>query len=481
MPPLDPTLCYRAVQSRDARFDGRFFTAVHTTGIYCRPICPARTPKFGNVSFYACAAAAEEAGFRACLRCRPEAAPGSAAWVGTCAVVARALRLIERGALNEDGIEALAAQVGLSDRHLRRLFERHLGASPVRIARQHRLSMAKKLLEETELPMGQLAFAAGFSSVRRFNAEIKNSFGASPAQLRKKKRTSGFSLRLPYQAPLDWPRLVAFLAPRMLRGVESIDLQSYRRHLPKGQLIVRPAQGCLRMELQGEPLGEGSGGGLLDLIFRVRALFDLGASPAVIAAHFAEDPLLGTRVQAAPGLRVPGAFDGFEVAVRALLGQQVSVAAASTVAGRLVERLGERACSDGRLFPRPERIARARVSTLCALGLPGARARALRELAGAVGQGLDLRPHADPARAREALLKISGIGAWTASYVSMRVFSEPDAFLSTDLVLRKKTELNARELSLRAEAWRPWRSYAAMYLWSVTDDDPSDSNFIPGR
>jgi AraC family transcriptional regulator of adaptative response / DNA-3-methyladenine glycosylase II len=477
---LDPAACYRAARARDARFDGRFFVAVRSTGIYCRPICPAPTPRRENCLFVPCAAAAQEAGFRPCLRCRPESAPGTPAWQGSGATVSRALRLIEAGALDDAGVDALAARLGVGDRHLRRLFALHLGASPHAVAATRRAHFAKQLIDQTSLPMAEVAFAAGFASVRRFNDAIRVAFRRPPRALRGAARRgrsepgAPLELRLAYRPPYAWDDLLAFLAARAIPGVECVAQGVYRRSFRQGHAVgwleVGPVAGAhqlyARIQAQGAPR-------LIDLAPRLRELFDLGAAPDRIADGLGEDPLLGRALRAAPGVRVPGALDGFELALRAILGQQVSVAAATRLAGRLVAQVGARlpdACLPAERggypsheFPSAERVAEADVA---AIGLPSARAQAIRALARAVADGqLRLEPGADPEATHEVLLALPGVGEWTAAYIAMRALRQPDAFPSGDLGLRRALGVDARELARRAEAWRPWRAYAAMLLW----------------
>jgi AraC family transcriptional regulator of adaptative response / DNA-3-methyladenine glycosylase II len=478
---LDASVCYRALRARDARFDGRFFTAVRTTGIYCRPVCPAPCPRLENCTFVPCAAAAQEAGYRPCLRCRPEAAPGTPAWLGSSATVMRALRLIEAGALDDAGVDALAARLGVGDRHLRRLFAQHLGASPHAVANTRRVLFAKQLIDQTPLPMAQIAFAAGFASVRRFNDAIRGAYQRPPRALRRSAQTgrgaagSALELRLAYRPPFAWDDLLAFLALRAIPGVECVADGVYRRAYRQGDAVgwleVGPIEGTHQLGVRIHP---GAGAlRLIDLGTRLRALFDLGAAPDVIAAQLGEDPLLRRALLACPGVRVPGALDGFELAVRAILGQQVTVAGATRLAGRLVAEFGRKlpeAClpSDGRAapsheFPSAETLCDADVARI---GMPAARADAIRALARAVaGGGLGLEPDADPEQTREALLSLTGVGPWTASYVAMRALREPDAFPAGDLGLRRALALDERALGRRAERWRPWRAYAAMLLW----------------
>jgi AraC family transcriptional regulator of adaptative response / DNA-3-methyladenine glycosylase II len=479
---LDDELCYRALVSRDARFDGRFFVAVRTTGVYCRPICPARTPKAENVRFFACAAAAQAAGFRPCLRCRPEAAPGTPAWLGTSASVSRALRLISQDTALESGVGGLAARLGMGERQLRRLFAKHLGASPAAVARTERLHLAMRLIDQTDLPMTEIAAGAGFASLRRFNAAIRAAWGRPPTALRRRRpqaeRRSGESfltLRLAFRPPFDWPFVVAYLRPRLTPGVECVDLESYRRTVRFDGVVssvtVRPSPGesVLRLEIPTELAKAAARAACL-----TRRVFDLGAVPSEIAAHLRRDPLLCARVDRRPGLRVPGAWDGFELAVRAVLGQQVSVRAATTLAGRMVAAFGERltgGAGDGltHAFPSPQTLAEADVARI---GLPRARAETIRALARAVTDGrLDLEPGAGLESAVAELTQIAGVGEWTAHYVAMRALGEPDAFPDDDLWLRRalagpSKPVTRLELRRRAESWRPWRAYAAMYLWT---------------
>lgn len=494
----DESALYRAVESRDRRFEGRFFLGVITTGIYCRPGCPAPLPKRPNMRFFPCSAAAEEAGFRACLRCRPETVPGTPAWIGTGATVARALRLLGEGGLDSGGVEALASRLGIGERHLRRLFAEQLGASPLAVARSLRLHFARKLLDETSLPMTEVALASGFSSTRRFNAEIRSAFGFAPTELRRgrrapiapgpsaasaearRARAPGLGLRLAYKPPFDVHALLAFLAARATSGVEIVDGDRYLRTVSidgaQGFLEVRPAKDEPCLELR---VSFALSRVLLRVVERVHRLFDLRADPLVIDEHLLRAPSLARRVAARPGLRVPGAWDGFELAVRAVLGQQISVKGATTLAGRLVARFGEPlgAPAPGlsgphgddlavagltHVFPSPAVLAEADLS---GIGLPRARAETLRHLAIAARDGavaLDT-PSEEPAR---QLTVIPGIGPWTAAYVAMRAFGEPDAFPSGDLALSKAMGLRSpRELERAADVFRPWRAYAAMHLW----------------
>lgn len=477
---LDPETCYRALESRDRRFDGRFFTGVKTTGIYCRPICPARTPLRKNVEFYSCAAAAEDAGFRACNRCRPDTAPGSPAWEGTSSTVNRGLRLIAEGALDEGDTEQLARRLGVGARHLSRLFKEHIGATPKAVAQTRRLHFTRKLLEETDLPMTDVAHAAGFPSIRRFNSAVRATFHCTPSELRRKRSArlrdhdgEGWRLRLAYRPPLDWDELLAFLRLRAIPGVESVSADSYRRAFilddSSGWLEVRamPDQHSLALTVFGaEPR-------LLPLIAeRVRSVFDLSADTSEVREYLRSDAMLRQTLRRYPGLRVPGAWDGFELAVRAVVGQQVSVKGASTLMGRFAERFGQPVTTDDdticRVFPSAAALAEA---DLAGIGMPRARSDAIRSLAMSAATGdVDLTPSADLAATRDRLLAHAGIGPWTVEYIAMRALRDPDAFPATDLVLRKAASRNGKpaggkQLAEWAERWKPWRAYAAVHLW----------------
>jgi len=482
---LSQDACWRALQTRDARFDGRFVTAVRSTGIYCRPVCPALLPKRGNCLFLPCAAAAQEAGFRPCLRCRPEASPGTPAWLGTSATVSRALRLISEGALDSGGVEEFAARLGVGDRHLRRLFRRHLGASPLAVAQTRRVHFAKKLIDETGLSMAEVALASGFSSVRRFNAAIRSTYARAPRELRASRTArrgpagdSGIALRLAFRPPLDWATLIRFLLPRLTPGVESADSDAYRRTVSvdgvKGIVEVAPEEGAnelvARIRLDG-------GADLIQVAERLRRLFDLGADPQAISTQLGRDPYLARALEELPGLRVPGAWDGFELAVRAIIGQQVSVRAATTLAGRLVEAhgepldpgiAGESFAALRFLFPSAESLARA---DLTRIGLTRARASAISTLAEKVANGdLVIESCLGLGETLHRLMELPGVGEWTAQYIAMRALGEPDAFPATDLGLRRALAVGAKPMASSrlaeiAEAWRPWRAYAAMALW----------------
>lgn len=468
----------RARRSRDARFDGKFFIAVTTTRIYCRPICRSRTSKEANVRFYATAAEAAAAGFRPCLRCRPEAAPGSPAWLGTSAVVQRALRLIQDGALDENSIEQLASRLGIGTRHLRRLFTRHVGTSPIAVTQTRRLQFAKQLLDETRLPITEIALASGFHSLRRFNAAFKAMYRHPPREIRRNHKAgdSGagaeIALHLHYRPPYDWMHLQQFLARRAIVGVESVQPESYARTVRTATstaiLEVRPVSAVNALELRIQGCASRD---LLSLCSTARRLFDLAADPAKISASFKAFPRLSALVDRNPGLRIPGTWDAFESGVRAIIGQQISVAAARTILRRLVERTGERlpaSCYQlTHVFPTPEAVAEA--TALEDIGIPKKRAETLTRFARAVCDGLvSFNQSTDHVVA--ALTEISGIGAWTAGYVALRGLGDPDAFPSGDLILRRKaartnTPLSTQQLDAEAESWRPFRGYAALHLW----------------
>jgi AraC family transcriptional regulator of adaptative response / DNA-3-methyladenine glycosylase II len=478
---LDFEACDRARLARDPRFDGRFFIGVKTTGIYCRPICPAPTSKQCNVAYYPSAAAASEAGFRPCLRCRPEAAPGTPAWLGTSATVRRALRLIHEGALDRESVDELAARLGIGSRHLHRLFVQHVGASPLAVAQTRRLHFAKHLIDDTRLAMTDIALASGFGSLRRFNDAFLSTYGRAPRDLRRARRSDvvtddALRLRLAYRPPYDWAAIRDFLSTRAIPGVERVNGESYARSVSvggkQGWIEVRPVPKVDALELAVHDLGAES---LFVIVSQVRQMFDLAADPADVRSILKKDPLLMPLLKRRPGLRVPGAWDSFEIAVRAVLGQQVSVAAARTFATRIVTAHGSLLAAPGNaaglthIFPTPAQLA---AVDLTGIGLTGARAKTLNALAAAVRDGnVDF---GDMEGLRAALLSVPGIGPWTAEYVRMRGLSDPDAFPAEDLVLRRmaapKKPLTAKGLSQRAEDWRPWRSYAVLHLWRAASD-----------
>lgn len=478
---MDHDACYRAICTRDARFDGRLFTGVKTTGIYCRPVCPARVPKRENVVFFPSAAAAQEAGFRPCLRCRPETSPDLAAWHGTSNTVSRALALIEQGALDRGDVEELADRLGIGERQLRRLFRRHLGASPIAVAQTRRVLLAKQLIHQTRLSMTEIAMASGFGSVRRFNETFQQLFRRPPASLRRgggdRARDAGaVRILLPYRPPYDFQAMLAFLSARAIPGVEAVEGGRYRRSIEIdgqcGSISVEAGTGnALAATIRLPTLTA-----LPAIIARIRRVFDLAADPLAINAHLAEDPQLAPLVAARPGLRVPGAWDGFELAVRAILGQQISVGAATMLAGRIVQAFGDPLPgADGELthlFPRPARLSGADITAR--VGMPRARASAISSMAAAVERDPQIfGPRRSLEDAVASLRALSGIGEWTAQYIAMRLLREPDAFPASDIgLMRAMADAEGRrptavELLQRAEAWRPWRAYAAIHLWAA--------------
>lgn len=451
---LDAESCYRALETKDARFDGQFFTGVRTTGIYCRPICPARPPKRENCNFYPSSAAAQEAGFRPCLRCRPEVSPGLPAWIGTSATVTRALRLIDSGALDDNSVEQLAEKLGVGDRHLRRLFLDHLGATPIAVALNRRILFAKKLLTETTLPVSDIAFASGFGSIRRFNDAMQQVYARSPRDLRKRtlveSATGPITLRLGYRPPYRWDKILAFLEHRAIPGLEDVADGVYTRHLAPAKVTIRNLEDANAIEARIEGLDTVAN--LRVIVEQIRRVFDLRANAFEIARHLdAADP----RLHFDPGTRVPGCWDAFELAIRAVLGQQITVAGARTLAHRIVQKYGGR-------FPIPKQAAR---ENFDGIGLTTKRIDTLQALARAF-ETIDLTQSLDHIEA--TLTAIPGIGPWTAHYIAMRAANEPDAFPSSDLALRKAAgNVTQKELEAQAEKWRPWRAYAALHLWST--------------
>lgn len=484
----DRSACYRAIQTRDSRFDGRLFVGVTSTGIYCRPICPARTPKFENCRFFASAAAAQAAGFRPCLRCRPETAPELASWRGTSNSVSRALALIAEGGLDggHASVDRLAERLGLGSRQLRRLFDQHLGVSPVAIAQTRRVLFAKQLIQETRMPMAEVALASGFGSIRRFNETFRDLFRRPPGTLRRKSAGSrpapvaeaGVTVRLRYRAPYDWAAMLAYLDARAIEGVEQVSGDTYRRtvshdgrlgvvhvsHEPaRHNIVVLIEFPCVRV--------------LPAIVAQVRRVFDVGADIETIATHLSRDRLLASLIARRPGLRTPGGWDGFELAVRAILGQQITVRAARVLAGRLVAlcgillpRSGRRACLT-HAFPSPERVASARLDEL---GMPRARRAALKALAEAVIADPHLfRPLGTAEEAIAKLREVPGVGEWTAQYIALRALRDTDAFPATDIGLLRGAadgtgvRPTPAYLLKRAERWRPWRAYAAQHLWAA--------------
>lgn len=471
---LDADTCYRALLARDPRFDGVFYVAVETTGIYCRPICPARTPGRDRCTFHPSGAAAERAGFRACLRCRPELAPGAAPVDSVPRLVARAVARLDEAARGELGVAAIARELGVSERHLRRAVEAELGVSPRELVASRRLAMAKQLVVGSRLALAQVAHASGYGSVRRFNDAFRARFGRPPSALRQRaaRDDEGVALHLGHRAPLAWGPLMDFLAARALPGIEWVEGGAWHRAVRSGEHegVVRvthePARARVRVELPAALAGDA-----LAIASRVRAVFDLDAAPARIDEVLGADPALRVAVARRPGLRVPGAWDGFELAVRAVLGQQISVAAARTLAIRIASTLG-----GARGFPAAREIARAGDGALVALGVLPARARSIVALARSMDEGaLRLDPGADVEATMDALVRTPGIGPWTASYVAMRALRWPDALPASDLVLRKRLGARGdREVRAHAERWRPWRAYGVMHVWSRGDheEDP---------
>lgn len=464
---LDSDACRRAVRSRDVRFDGRFVVGVRTTGVYCRPSCPAPAAKPENVAFYATPAAAEAEGLRPCRRCRPELAPPVPEWNGAPAAVTRGLRLIAAGYLTRRRTADLARELGVTERELRRLFLRHLGASPARLDRTARIHLARALIDQTDLSLAEVARAAGFASASRLETAIAQTFRRSPADLQRRgerSRDGWIELRLAYREPFAWDTLLSFLAARAIPGVEEVRGGAYRRTIAangSGAVAeLRHAPPYILLRLRGVDAGA-----IAPAVERARRLLDLYADPGPVDATLRADPLLAPLVDERPGLRVPGSWDGFELAVRGVLGQQVSVSAARTLAGRLASSFGVPLPEpDGTLthvFPGPQAIADAAVERI---GVPRARAEALRRLARAIASGeLALDPWADAEATRAALLELPGIGPWTAEYVALRGLGDPDAFPAGDLGLRR-----AGATPARAEAWRPWRAYAAIHLWAAS-------------
>jgi AraC family transcriptional regulator of adaptative response / DNA-3-methyladenine glycosylase II len=490
----DTDRCYRAVMSRDSRFDGQFITAVLTTGIYCRPSCPALTPKPQNVRFFPTSAAAQANGFRACRRCLPDAVPGSPDWNIRADLAARAMRLISDGVVEREGVPGLARRLGYSERQLGRVLSAELGAGPLALARAHRAHSARLLIERSALPLTDVALAAGYTSVRQFNDTIREVFATTPSQLRAgtrkadhaasqgssadgTSRTTRLTLRLPFRAPFDAGGTLEFLGSRAMSGVEQVirddgtdRITAYLRtlRLPYGTGTVRltPADRHVQCDLRLTDVRD-----LGSTVSRMRRLLDLDADPVAVAATLRTDPLLAPLVAAAPGIRVPGAVDGAELVLRAMLGQQVSVAAARTTAGNLAAELGERITPADEgcphlLFPSPRAVAESGADVLRG---PRRRIDAIRQVASMLAEGeLDLHVGRDATELRADLLTAPGIGPWTADYVLMRLLGDPDVLLDGDLVLRKGAAvlgITAARLVGHSRAWRPWRTYAGMYLW----------------
>ena len=479
-------VCYRALESRDARFDGLLFVGVSSTGVYCRPICPARTPKFDHCSFFGSAVAAQEAGFRPCLRCRPEIAPDLASWRGTSNTVSRALALIAEGALDGAGnsVESLAARLDMGERQLRRLFLQHIGASPISVAQTRRVLFAKQLIHDTTMPMAAVATAAGFSSVRRFNETFVKLFQRPPRALRRRSAASdqerGVVLRLSYRPPYDWNSMLAWLEARAIPGVEFVENGRYLRtiEIDGGLGSVAVAHLPKRQSLEVDILFPNVRA-LPAIVARVRRLFDLGADIDIIEQHLSADAGLSKLVKQRPGLRAPGGWDEFEIAVRAVLGQQISVPAARILAGRLVEQQGRIVPTPFRNHPSLSRAfpsARRLVSTsTIGVAMPAARADAVKAVAEATIADPNLFDALGEIEETVARLKrIRGVGEWTAQYIALRAMREPDAFPASDLGILRGAALmgdvgmSPETLRNRAESWRPWRAYAAQHLWAAS-------------
>ncbi|PWT83803.1 MAG: 3-methyladenine DNA glycosylase 2 [Acidobacteria bacterium] len=486
---LDRQTCMQARISRDPRFDGKFFTGILSTKIYCRSTCPVPTVKETNVRYFPTAAAAANAGYRPCLRCRPESSPGTPAWLGTSSTVSRALRLIWDGGLEDDGIESLADRLGVGSRHLRRLFLRHIGAPPSAVAHTRRLHFAKKLIDETTLSMTDVAMASGFGCVRRFNAAIRKTYKRTPTHIRHlahRKTTDAenqYTFNLRFRPPYHWSGILSFLAPRATPGVEAVDATSYSRtislhgHHGFFHASLDEAHHALTVRVQiPDPTL------LYPIIERIRSMFDLNADWLAIAQHLHRDTDLKSRMRKTPGLRVPGSWNAFELAVRAILGQQITVKGATLLAGRLAKAFGQ-PCALAEnlthLFPAPEVLAEA---NLTSIGLTKKRAETIRALARAVcEERLNFERVDDLNALLTRFQEIPGIGPWTAEYVAMRALGDPDALPTGDLGLLHALNLkSARELAERAASWRPWRSYATMYLWTTPEKSPRHRQ-VPNR
>jgi AraC family transcriptional regulator of adaptative response / DNA-3-methyladenine glycosylase II len=479
---LDKRICDRARLARDPRFDGLFYIGVLSTGIYCRPICPARSPKPENIVYYPTAAAAAEAGLRPCLRCRPEAAPGSPAWNGTSATVSRAMMLIRQGALNEGSLEDLASKLGVGSRHLRRLLQTHVGASPKTLATTQRILFAKRLLSETALPITQIAFASGFGSIRRFNAAFSKIYGSTPSMLRKRSNSSETTdnaqfqctLTLSYRPPFHWQRMLEFFDLRAIPGVELVAHGVYHRTIRINQttgvisVTHHPQDNALLLTVALSDSRD-----LMPIVERVRRMFDLDANMPAIHDALAADVFLERLVHKQPGLRLPGAWEPFEAAIRAVVGQQISVKGARTVIGRIAAKAGpllesRRHPKLTHYFPSPHELISCNLGKV---GMPDTRVRTVRALAEEVdSERITFVVNGSLTDFIEQLTRIPGIGEWTAQYIAMRAMSEPDAFPAADLGIIKALHqgdkrLTPKQIRQRAEEWRPWRAYAAMHLW----------------
>lgn len=474
---------YKALTARDPRFDGVFFVGVTSTGIYCRPICPAKTPKESNCVFFKGPQEAEAARFRPCLRCRPELAPGNAPIDDSQRIAQLIIQRLDDGTLGDDaGLEAIADQFELSSRQIRRIVQKELGVSPIQLLQTRRLLLAKQLLTETTLPVTEIAFSSGFSSLRRFNDAFNARYGMSPTRLRKNAasgeetaRTEGTStLQLAYRPPYDWPGVLEFLATRELKGVEWVTDSAYARTVQLGdrhgwiRVTQKAGKNALLLELTHSltPV-------LPALLSRVRNLFDLNARPDIISKQLRRDARLAPIVKRTPGMRVPGAFNGFELGLRAILGQQVTVKAATTIACRFAAAFGEPIVTPfaelDRITPGAARVARASIDDIAKLGIVSARAKSIIALAQAQVSGavsLDRGVHHDPHEAMKRLAELPGIGQWTAHYIAMRALRWPDAFPKEDIAVRNNLGgVSAKEADEMSQAWRPWRSYAVLHIW----------------
>lgn len=476
---IEPNAAYRALASRDLRFDGVFFVGVTSTGIYCRPICPAKTPMQKHCRFFASAEAAEKQSFRPCLRCRPELAPGHAPVDDARRIAQAIVHRIEEGLAGEGAsLETIAAGFELSLRQLRRIVQKELGVSPMELIQTRRLLLAKRLLTETKLPITEIAFASGFASLRRFNDAFVTQYKMPPSRLRKQARDDDIInaaetsvLQLVYRPPYDWDAMLEFLSARAIKGVEWVTSDSYARTVRigkyKGWIKVTHASDkrALMVEFAHSLISV-----LPALLSRLRNLFDLSARPDVIAAHLMKDKRLKPSLQKNPGLRVPGAFDGFEIAVRAILGQQITVKAATTIACRFVDAFGQTIKTPiaelTHLSPLPERVAKLAVEDIAKLGIIRKRANSIVALAKAVVSGeLSLDAGANPETTMQKLIALPGIGEWTAHYIAMRVLRLPDAFVKGDIAVQNNLGVKAKEAEVFSQAWRPWRSYAVMHIW----------------
>ena len=487
---LSQQTCKQAWLSKDARFDGKFFIGVKSTGIYCRPVCPVKLPSFKNVTFFKSAAQAGANGYRPCLRCRPETSPGTPVWSGTSATVSRALRLIAKGDLDDSDLPAFSARLGITERHLNRLFNKHLGASPIAVVQTRRLHTAKRLIDETGLPMTQVAMSSGYKSLRRFNDHIKQTYGTTPSKLRKSKPLKNktisndcYVFKLPYRPPYDWNSILNFLSVRATPGVEQVVDGKYTRSIGTNQhpgiiqVSCDPNNHQLICQIQTSKPEE-----LFIVTEKIKRIFDLGADPQIILSGLKKDKKLFSVVKNNPGFRVPGCWNGFEIAVRAIVGQQISVVGATTVMGKIVKKYGKNPCpafiagsaSPAYIFPTPAALANLDIESL---PMPKARAATIARVAQAVVKG-EIRFDSDQETDQmvEQLQSIKGIGPWTAQYIAMRALAHPDALLEGDLVLEKKAarlygkgdRMKTSELLEYAEKWRPWRAYAAMHIWNLS-------------